>query len=159
MKTFLLGLALMLLSYGAAAQTPQRAIWNIRTQDSVGIDEAVPMIGQYPAPKAYHRWWNEIAECEGLVVPNDSIVDLITFFEVNAGSFEYNDNRDYAVLGVSVPQEGLMYLSIAQLWNEQTVKHEFLHFQLYFVFKGTYNQSNADHPKEFFNRCGMTATN
>lgn len=127
-------------------------VQQIRTKDSVGIDEAIPMIGQYQPPRIYAKWLAEIVACEGLPFPTREQLEGLTFWEVNASDFQVNDDTRHTAVGVSDPPAGRMYVSIAFIWSEETIKHEFLHFLLRWTFGMAYQ---GGHPLEYYAKCGM----
>jgi len=150
---WVLSLALILVPAVQAQQVnTTKVLWSIRTRDSVGIDEKVPMIGQFPPPQIYARWLVEIALCEGLPLPTEAQLRELTYWEVNAGDFQINADTTHAFIGMIDPDEKRMYLSIARVWDEETVKHEYLHMVLRWTFGEAYR---GEHPMTYFGRCGM----
>jgi len=151
----------MSLASSVNAQQPDSArpaVWSIRTQDSVGLNPAAPMVGEYPALPVYFKWMKELAECEGLTLPPIEVFAKTRFFEVNASDFQINADRVESFFAVTVPQDdgsGIMYISIAHYLDVQIVKHEFLHILLYYNFPdGRYTHDRAkQHPTDYYGQC------
>jgi len=103
-------------------------------------------------PRIYGRWLVEIAACEGLPLPTPEQLAEVEFWEVNAGEFKINADDPIPALAVSDPSGGRMYVSIAHIWDELTIKHEFVHFLLRWKFGQAYQ---GGHPTEYFGRCEL----
>lgn len=143
MKRILLLGALCIASLAGAQERPEPILTFEPRADST-----VPVVREFAAPPIYFKWWQEIADCEGLDLPLQR-VGAIQFFEVLDTTFTpTGGNED---LGATVTEVSQVFLATPQVWNEQTVKHEMLHNILDwagFDF-GVY------HPAEFFERCGL----
>jgi hypothetical protein len=141
----------------ATAQIPAgvdttRPVWAIRIVDSVGLSELDPMISQYNPPHVYGKWLRSLAECEGLPMPTEAQVSKLTFFIVNAESFQINGDTVNIMLGVVDPSLNRIYIALPQMWDQETIKHELLHMLLRWKYGELYlNQ----HPTKYFAYCGM----
>jgi hypothetical protein len=131
-----------------------RPIWVIRTIDSVGLNETLPMISEYYPPHVYGKWLKDIASCEGLPMPDSSQISKITFWMINAGDFQINGDTVNTLLGVVDPLTNRIYVSLPQVWDQETIKHELLHMLLRWKYGELYANK---HPSEYFTKCRMHA--
>lgn len=134
-----------------------QAVWGVRTQDTVAIMPELPMIAEYPAPPVYTKWLHELERCAKVTFP-DTLLSQITFIEVNANDFKINADGTHTAphLAVSVVNEGRTFISVAHMYNWRTVKHELLHYALYYMFGDKYyGGPYGDHPPEYFDKCGL----
>lgn len=144
---------LILILTANSLDAQQSAVWGIRTQDSVVIDPAYPMVAQYPTPPIYTKWLHEVEQCANVSMP-DSVLQDIRFVEVNAPDFKINNEtgQDKPSLAVSVVNEGLTFISVGHMYNWRTVSHELLHYALYYMFGEKYR---GNHPPKYFDKCGL----
>lgn len=143
-----------------AATDASAQIWSIRTQDSVGINPAVPMVGRYEPPPIYVRWMTELAVCENLKLPPLDVFKQSEYTEVNADDFVVNDDQSVAYYAVTIPDsngKGNMFVSIGHVFDIRIMTHEFLHILLYYNFPdGRYtHDGKTQHPQKYFGTCGV----
>jgi hypothetical protein len=149
----------------------------LKAQDSIRIEKhfavpdtgsrispMLPIVSEYLPNEDYDRWWHEIAECEGLSLPY--FYSRVRFFQVNAVHF-YDKDRpslfwgDDGILyvnwavGQSYILEGLIFVALPHRGEELVIKHEMLHFLL---FWNGVPPAGDHHPMPFFGQCGMSIT-
>jgi hypothetical protein len=145
-------ISLLVTSLAQAQVDTTKSIWTIRTIDSVGLNELMPMISQYYPPKIYAKWLIDIATCEGLPLPSIDQISKLTFWEVNAESFQINADTTMVLLGVVDGSNNRVYIAYPQIWDKETISHEFLHMLLRWNFGEKYRNQ---HPLEYFGKCHM----
>lgn len=112
-----------------------------------------PVILEYPAPPEYERWWQEIADCEGMKLPPEHL--NVRYFAVNgrefgiAGFWYWIRGTVNWAIGYSSPDKGEMYIAFPYLDEEYLFKHEALHFLQY------YAGEQIGHPVERYGRDGV----
>lgn len=148
-------LVLILVSAKYREAPAQQMAWSVWTSDSVGINPDYPMVARYATPPIYTEWLHELEKCAKVSMP-DEVLKEIQFVEVNAPDFKMQEEGPWAKpsLSMSVVNYGLMFISIEQVYNQRTVKHELLHFALYFMFGSKYVKGES-HPPEYFDKCGL----
>jgi hypothetical protein len=120
--------------------------------------DSLPGYWEYGQPKIYERWWNDIAACESNAMPEAGItlpanhVD-VRFFEVNGRAF-MPPAFGFWLDGATYPVLNEIYLASKMVFNEETVKHEMLHWILW---QAGFRMKNF-HPKEMFEICGIHRT-
>lgn len=161
MKNWVLGLVIMFMlvisGRNMHCQIPAgvdttRPVWAIRTVDSTGLSESLPMISQYNPPLVYGKWLHDIAACERLPLPTEEQVSKLTFYAVNAESFQINRDTVNILLGVVDPSLDRVYVSLPQMWDRETIQHEFVHMLLRWKYGELYANK---HPSEYFTKCRM----
>lgn len=166
MKRLLLALALAASSLQAQAGDSRHVEFHFAVPDTLArVSIVLPMVSEYLPPADYDRWWHEIAACEGLSLPPRYV--RVRFFQVNAVHF-YNRDQPYvsrdpltgkALKGWSIGQSyltlGIVFFALPHKDEELVVKHELLHFLLYWAAVPA--GENGGHPKPYFQRCGMTS--
>src|SRR4051812_28200723 len=86
------GSALFILAPPAArAQDSIRITHNFKVPDTSGrVSPMLPLVSEYLPNWDYERWWQEIADCEGLWLPPAHA--RIRFFQINAVHFYDRDH-------------------------------------------------------------------
>jgi len=59
---------------------------SVQTDNEVKLNPSLGWISEYHAPVIYQLWWREIADCEGLPLPLDSL-RKVQYFQVNGPDF------------------------------------------------------------------------
>lgn len=143
------------------AQAPPIAHHFAVPDTSGRIAPYLPLVGEYLPLEEYDRWWHEIAQCEQLALPNDYV--RIRFFQVNAAHF-YDQDRPSLfwkdgtlwvswAIGQSYLDEGVIFMALPYRREERVVKHEMLHFLL---FWNRVPPGKNLHPMPFYGVCGMS---
>jgi hypothetical protein len=123
----------------------------------------LPAVSEYSPRPDYDRWWHEIADCEGLPLP--PMYRYVTFVQINAPHFYDKDHPQlfwkdgvqyvYWAIAQSNLGEGLMFVSVLHRDEAYTIKHEMLHFIL---FWNGIKPGDDGHPMPYFSQCGMTVS-
>jgi hypothetical protein len=116
-----------LVSKLGAQQGPRPIVKQVATDNPIRLDPSLPWLSEYSAPFIYQKWWAEIAQCEGLPLPADSL-RKVQYFQVNGPDF-IPDDLDAVVFAVTY-QNNQTYVSEPYIWNEALIKHEALHLLL-----------------------------
>lgn len=119
-----------------------------QTRNEAKLDPSLPWMSEYRPPFIYQVWWREIADCEGLKIPPDSLKQ-VQYFQVNAPSFVPED-VPYVVYAVTY-ENGQTFVAEPYIWNESLVKHEFLHTLLRWAGDPLWYEHD---PKRFMS-CGL----
>jgi hypothetical protein len=126
------------------------------------VSVMLPIVSEYLMTEEYDRWWHEIAECEGLWLPIDYM--RVRYFQVNAVHFYDKDHPslfrgidgvtyvNWAV-GTSYLAEGAMFIALPNREEPYVVKHEMLHFLLYW---NGIPPGKDQHPAPYYTQCGMS---
>jgi hypothetical protein len=96
----------------------------------------------YKTPHQFFRWWNEVAVCAGYTAP-ESKLDSIEFWHVNAESFLAEGMP--ATTAYAYVKYNQIFVITAKMYDEKYIKHEMLHFILYWHRPGY----QGGHPIEY----------
>jgi hypothetical protein len=139
----LLLVALIVLATPARAQThvPFDATSDVRHKT---------VASEYPQDETYAKWWKEVAQCEGLTLPDSATIAKVKFYVVPVARFSV-DVDTLSLIAASDTKAGEVYVSSTNVWNESTIKHEMLHHEMQWAgFKFP-----QYHPVELFATCGI----
>lgn len=122
-----------------------------RTWNTVKLDLTLPWVSEYRPPFIYQVWWAELAGCEGLPLPMDS-VRKVQYFQVNGPDFIPDDEQsiDFAV----TYDVGQTFVAEPYIWNRALIKHEALHLLLMWAGDPKW----FHHDPQFFDRCGVVSS-
>ena len=96
----------------------------------------------YETPEKYYAWWNDVIECSGYDV-SEAALDSIEFWHVNRSSFIADGHPGH--VGYAYVKENEIFVIRALKNDEVTIKHEMLHFILWWRKEGY----EGGHPEEF----------
>lgn len=123
-------------------------VTSVQTDNEIKLDPKLGWISEYHAPFIYQLWWRQIADCEGLPLPADSL-KKVQYFQVNEPDF-IPDGVDAIVYAVTFEADQT-FIAYPYIWNESLVKHEALHLLL--RWKGDPNWYLHDPVR--FSSCGL----
>lgn len=102
---------------------------------------------EYPQPDLYEGWWHEIADCESLPLPPQH--SQVRFFALSAREFWPLVSPGWAI-GYAMTPRGEILLAFPYIADPTTVKHEMLHFLLYWN-----HETKETHPIDRFGVDGI----
>lgn len=120
------------------------------------VNPIYPATSRYYLDSTYDRWWHEVADCEGVPLPD--IYQLVRYVLINYAYFDLPADDPAppgsGILGHSFVAEWQMFIAIPYRYDPEVVKHEMMHFLLYWA-----RRANGGHPAMYFNgRCGFFAS-
>lgn len=143
----------LLLAFPSYAQ--DSAQYTIHPTDTVRLSNSIGTYSEFTRPHAYDVWLKELVACEGLPMPPKEELDRIRFFAINSKSF-YLGNDYTELAGLTYNKLHLIFFAMPYVFTESIVKHEYLHFVLWYTFGSKYDFGSGNtHPTEYFNRCGI----
>ena len=110
-------------------------------------------IGAYDQLQEYELWWKQVADCAGVVLPENRSKS-VQFYFVNAVDFAPlpSDKPPRMVVGVAYAASEQIYVSVFRIRSERIIKHEMIHQLLYWWGEPTWD----DDARQEFKRCGVT---
>lgn len=132
---------------GHCQQGPPPVLTDVFTEFETKLNPSLDWISEYKAPPIYMQWWSELANCEGLPLPADSL-RKVQYFQVNAPTFIPN-GVDAIVYGVTYENDQT-YVGYSWIWNRSLITHEALHLLL----KWSGDPNWYDHGPRF-EQCGL----
>lgn len=125
------------------------------TQDSVRLSEALDAdIGEYPAPRVYNKWLHELSACENLPIDEAKAADIV-YFVINSADFRVPATGKATYFALSNVHLDFMIVSLPKLYEEPFIKHEYLHYLLYWKFGMKYQDVGHQHPVEYYTKCNV----
>lgn len=112
-------------------------------------DFTLPDMREYEQPAIYDAWWAEIAQCEHVILPVE-LARSVRFVFVNSETMVVD--MDPGVYGFSSAPTKTIYIALAQIYNEQIIKHEMLHWLDYV---NGIDEGRTYHPRSRFEVCGI----
>lgn len=143
-----------ILAFGILLVRPAHAqLHDFRVPSANVVSAMFPPSSRLFPDERYDRWWHEIAACESLRLP--PFYFLVQFYQLNAPAFQ--DVKDTVAIrknrwaiGESFVLEGQMFIALPYIYDEVVIKHEMLHFLLFWN-----RVLDRDHPADRFEICGM----
>lgn len=128
---------------------------DIEVPDTAVTNPRYPETSRYYIDAMYDRWWHEVASCEGLKLPSYYV--LVRYVQINYPYFNLQGDRRATAgsvyLGYSFVEEWQMFVAITRRFDEEVVKHEMVHFLLFWA-----GIAKGGHPAKYFGgRCGFGA--
>jgi hypothetical protein len=133
-----------------AIATPAMAQIHVPFDATSGEVRSHTVANEYPQDATYAKWWNEIASCEGLKLPDSATIAKVRFFVVPVSKFSLDLSTE-PLVAASDAKVGEVYVGNTSVWDESTIKHEMLHIELGWNGYGF----EQYHPVEFFAACGL----
>lgn len=137
----------------ASAQNP--VITQIIPSDTIRLDPTLPMVSEFKQPKIYNRWLKTLTECEGVPMPPQEELDRLQFLVVNSELFKTDSASSLYYGGVAFSRHHLIILALPYINDSSVVKHELMHFVLWYDYGDKYTHNPYMHSDEYFTKCSL----